>query len=65
MLPQGVIDGIVKYVDTAVQQHIRVKDEEGRYVKRDPVIHCNDNILMLVFTYENRPLTESSSEEEE
>ena len=68
MLPQSVIDGIIKYVDSAVDQHIRLKDEnKGKYVRREPVIHCNDNVLMFVFSYENRCLEESydyDSEEE-
>ena len=65
MLPQGVIDGIINYVNSAVKQHIRTKDEEGRYVQHEPVVICTDNNLMIVFNYENRPLEQISSHEEE
>ena len=66
MLPQGVIDGIVKYVESSVKQHIRLKEEnDGKYVRRTPVIINTENNLMLIFQFENRILQEWEKDSEE
>ena len=66
MLPQGVIDGIVKYVKSSVNQHIRLKEEnDGKYVTQEPVIVNTDNQVILYFSFQNRRLQEWEKDSEE
>jgi hypothetical protein len=65
MLPQGVVDGIIKYVNSAMRTHIRVKNDEGKYTKMDPQVVNTPDMFMLVFQFTNRPFVEVDASEEE
>ena len=66
MLPQSVIDGIVKYVKSTVKQHVRVTtNDEDLYRIMEPVIVNGPARLMMVFNFETLHQYEIDSSEEE
>ena len=56
MLPKTVLDGIIKYVTSTVGQHIRTKDEKWRYTETPIIMYNDENELMILFHFKNRPL---------
>ena len=66
MLPQGVLDGIVNYVKSTVQQHIRITtNDESKYLVMEPVIVNGPSQLMMVFSFTTPYQYEMDSSEEE
>ena len=66
MLPQGVLDGIVKYVKSTVKQHVRITtNDEDKYLVMEPVIVNGPATLMMVFNFNTPYQYEMESSEEE
>lgn len=66
MLPQGVLDGIVKYVKSTVKQHVRItSNDENTYIIMEPVVVNGPTTLMMVFNFKTPFQYEMGSSEEE
>ena len=66
MLPQGVLDGIVNYVKSTVEQHVRITtNDENKYFVMEPVIVNGPATLMMVFNFTTPYQYEMDSSEEE
>jgi len=66
MLPQTVIDGIVKYVQKMVSQHVNITTNDQNVWKvLEPVVVNGESQLMMIFNWTTPYQYEMESSEEE